>query len=352
MKKLLQDLTDLVGPSGFEHEIARVILERVKPLADEVTIDGLGNIIARVRGQYPGPTLLVSAHMDEIGFIVKKIEENGLIRFEKLGGHDDRILLAQQVRIQTESGVRLGVIGTISAHMVKFDDPVHVRQHRDLYIDVGADSRNAVERLGIQVGDPISWATQMQMLGDTKVVGKAFDDRAGCAVLIQALQELNASDMHGEVCAVFSVQEEVGLRGAKVAGEQVAADVSIAIDTTAVSDTPEQMMDSTLRLGYGPCIKVMDQSLIASRSVRKELEEAAKAAAIPYQHEIFMGIGTDAGALHQSRGGVPSGVISIPSRYAHSPVEVMDLNDLIQAKDLLKQFIYRLRSKEQFRFID
>lgn len=152
MKQLLQELTGLLGPCGHEHAVARYIAQRIEKVADEVTVDGVGNVIATKQGALPGPTLLVSTHMDEVGFIVKKIEENGLIRFDKLGGHDDRILLAQRVRIGTENGVVPGVIGTISAHMTKFDDPDKVRRHAKLYIDVGASNRQEVEALGVQVG--------------------------------------------------------------------------------------------------------------------------------------------------------------------------------------------------------
>ncbi|EPZ42589.1 M42 family metallopeptidase [Alicyclobacillus acidoterrestris] len=351
MKQLLQELTGLLGPCGHEHAVARYIAQRIEKVADEVTVDGVGNVIATKRGALPGPTLLVSTHMDEVGFIVKKIEENGLIRFDKLGGHDDRILLAQRVRIGTENGVVPGVIGTISAHMTKFDDPDKVRRHAKLYIDVGASNRQEVEALGVQVGDPISWATELEPIGKTRIAGKAFDDRAGCAVLIQALEELDFSKVAGTVHAVFSVQEEVGLRGARVAAHQLPADVALAIDTTAVSDTGEEMMDDTLGLGRGPGIKVMDFSLIASVAVRKKLVSLAKTHDIPYQLEVFSGIGTDAGELSLGRAGVPTGVLSIPSRYAHSPVEVIDLKDLMYTKDLLVRFIEDFKSDTTFRFI-
>ena len=266
------------------------------------------------RGGHPGPTLVVSAHMDEVGFIVKKIEENGLIRFENLGGHDDRILLAQRVRIRTEAGIRYGVIGTISAHMKKFDDVTKIRNYTKLYIDIGVSSKEEAKELGIKIGDPISWATDYQLFGKNRVIGKGFDDRAGCAILLKSFEEIDFSQVSGMVYGVFSTQEEVGLRGAKVAGQQIPADVALAVDTTAVSDTFEEMMDKTLFLGKGPAIKVMDSSLIASVAVRNKLISIAKEKNIPYQLEIFTGIGTDSGALHQANAGVPSGVISIPSR--------------------------------------
>ncbi|MCL6559576.1 MAG: M20/M25/M40 family metallo-hydrolase, partial [Firmicutes bacterium] len=291
----------------------------------QARFDALGNVIVTKRGGHPGPTVVVCAHMDEVGFVVKKVEESGLLRFEKLGGHDDRILLAQRVQVRTRAGVLPGVIGTLSAHMTKFDDPNKVRRHSALYIDIGATSRDEALAMGVHVGDPVAWATEYRRVGGTRVIGKSFDDRAGCAAILAALEGLDFSRIHGTVKAVFSVQEEVGLRGAYAAREEVAGDVAIVIDTTAVSDTPEDVMDHTLALGAGPAIKVMDFSLIASVPVRDRLTEVAKSIGIPVQHEVFPGIGTDGGALHMARRGVPTGVISIPTRYAHTPVEMMDL---------------------------
>jgi tetrahedral aminopeptidase len=351
MEKILKELIELSGPSGFEHDVVRYLVNRVKDLVDDYWVDGIGNVIVVKKGKQPGLKLVVSAHMDEVGFIVKKIEDNGLIRFENLGGHDDRILLAQRVKIKTDQGIHYGVIGTISAHMKRFDDVTKIRKYSSLYIDVGVSSKEEVLELGIDVGDPITWATDYQVFGKNRVIGKGFDDRAGCAILIKALEEIDFNHVSGTVYGVFSTQEEVGLRGAKVAGQQIEADVALAVDTTAVSDTFEEMMDQTLFIGKGPGIKVMDNSLIASVAVRKKLIKIAKENNIPYQLEVFTGIGTDSGSLHQANSGVPSGVISIPSRYAHSPIEVIDLNDLNNCYELLKEFILTLKDKEEFSFI-
>ncbi|MFD1675189.1 M42 family metallopeptidase [Alicyclobacillus fodiniaquatilis] len=350
MEQLLRELTQLVGPCGFEHDVARYIRDRLQHKG-AVRVDGVGNVIVSVKGAHAGPVLAISTHMDEVGFIVKKIEQNGLLRFEKLGGHDDRILLAQRVRIRTPHGSVPGVIGTISAHMQKADDVSRVRRYNQLYIDVGASGPKEVADMGITVGCPISWATSVERLGQHRLVGKSFDDRAGCAVLIQALEQLQPDTLYGTVHAVFSVQEEVGLRGARVAGRQLQPDVAIAIDTTAVSDTPEEMMDNTLALGAGPGIKVMDFSLIASVPVRDKLISLATEAGIPHQLEVFAGIGTDAGELSLAGAGVPTGVLSIPSRYAHSPVEVIDERDLQRTADLLIAFITSMRTAEEFAFI-
>ena len=352
MRAILKDLVSIPGACGFEHEVARYLYNRLKDKADEIWVDGLGNVIARRDGAHPGPALMLSAHADEVGFIVKKIEPNGLIRFEKVGGHDDRTILGERVVIRTQDGtLRQGVIGCISAHMMRFDNTQLVRKHSEMYIDVGAKDAEGVARLGIRVTDPVTWHTPYEEFGEGRAMGHGFDDRAGCAVLAKCLEDIDFSQVHGSVYFVFSAQEELGLRGARVASQQIAADVAIAVDTTAASDTTEAMMDNTLCLGKGVGIKVMDFSLMASVHVRRKLQRLAEAQHIPHQLEIFCGIGTDAGEMHKEKAGVPTSVLSIPSRYAHCPVEVIDLGDLQAAKDLLSAFILNMRTREEFSFL-
>ncbi|WP_078429067.1 M42 family metallopeptidase [Alkalihalobacterium alkalinitrilicum] len=354
MYELLKTLTSLHGPCGYEQPVTSWIKHTIEGLVDELTVDSLGNVIAHKKGTSPGPKTIITAHMDEIGFIVKKIENNGLIRFEKLGGHDDRILLAQKVQVRTKTGLLAGVIGTISAHFAKFDDPNKVRNHRQLYIDIGATSKENAVALGVEIGNLITWWPSMDFLGNEqtgRVVGKGFDDRAGCAVIIQTLRDLQGVHFAGEVIAIFTVQEEVGLRGAQVAARNVEADVAIAIDTTAVSDTPEDTMDQTLHLGRGTGVKVIDFSLISHPMVKEKLLELAKRTSINFQYEVFPGIGTDGGAVSLANKGIPTGVLSIPSRYAHSPVEVIDMADLEATKGLLKEFILSMKEDTEFTFI-
>ena len=352
MRALLKDLVSIPGACGFEHEVARYLYNRLKDVADEIWVDGLGNVIAKKNGAHPGPTLMLSAHADEVGFIVKKIEANGLIRFEKVGGHDDRTILNERVVIRTQDGtLRQGVIGCISAHMMRFDNTQLVRKHSEMYIDVGAKDAEGVARLGIRVCDPITWYTPYEEFGESRAMGHGFDDRAGCAVLAKCLEDIDFTKVPGTVYFVFSTQEELGLRGARVASQQIAADVAIAVDTTAASDTFEAMMDNTLCLGKGVGIKVMDFSLLASVHVRKKLQRLAEQNSITHQLEIFCGIGTDAGEMHKEKAGVPTSVLSIPSRYAHCPVEIIDLDDLQATKDLLSAFILDMRTKEEFSFL-
>ncbi|WYP26900.1 M42 family metallopeptidase [Alkalihalobacillus sp. FSL W8-0930] len=355
MKKLLEELTGLHGPCGNEQPVSKWIKERVTSLVDHVRVDALGNVFATKKGSKPGPHLIVTAHMDEVGFIAKKIEENGLIRFEKLGGNDDRLLLTQKVQLRTKKGMLTGVIGSISAHYAKFDDASKVRNHRNLYIDIGAKSKEHAVELGVEIGTPITWKPNMEYLGDEstgRFVGKGFDDRAGCAVIITMLEELGNTAFSGSITAIFTVQEEVGLRGAQVAARQVEADVAIAIDTTAVSDTPEETMDQSLTLGGGTGIKVLDFSLISHPAVRDQLVQLAEEQNISHQKEVFPGIGTDGGAMSLANHGIPTGVLSIPSRYAHSPVEVIDMGDLQATKDLVKAFVLSLEEGTSFPFFE
>ncbi|MCL2498199.1 MAG: M42 family metallopeptidase [Symbiobacteriaceae bacterium] len=351
MKELLRQLMAIPAACGREQEIIRFLYNRMKEQVDECYVDGIGNLILRQKGKLPGPVLYLSAHTDEVGLIVKKIEKSGLLRFEKLGGNDDRNLLLAQVWVNTESGQLPGIIGGLSAHMRQFDRGDLVRQTKDLYIDIGAKDEESALKMGVQPGDTVTWASEFKEFGDNRAMGHAFDDRAGCAILVKALEELDFAKVSGEVYGVFSVQEELGIRGARVASHQIHADVAIALDATVVSDTPERVLDNALVLGNGPAIKVLDNRLISSLEVVKGLRRVAKENNIPHQYEIFSGIGTDAGEMHLSHAGVPTGVISIPSRYSHSPYEVIDLGDLHYAKDLLVAFIYSMKNKDEFSFL-
>ena len=351
MEKLIQELISLPGACGQEHAVIKYLYERLKDQTDTCYVNGLGDLIVTKKGAFNGPVLAVSAHTDEVGFIVKKIETSGLIRFEKLGGHDDRILLSQKVLVHGEKGPCPGVIGTISAHMQRFDNTSLIRNYREMYIDIGAVDDQEVREMGVSEGDQITWNSPFTRCGKSRAYGHAFDDRCGCAVLVKAIENTDFSKVHGTLIGIFSTQEEVGLRGATAAASSIRPDVALAVDTTAVSDTPEAMMDKTLALGKGAGIKVMDFSLLASKAVWKFMRKIAEENNIPYQLEIFTGIGTDAGALHQGYDGVPSGVISIPSRYAHSNVEMIDMNDFENCEKLLEAFLLNMRDSSQFAFL-
>lgn len=340
----LRALVDLTAPSGQEEETVRFLARELAPLVDEVTVDALGNVIARKKGAQPGSrSLVISAHMDEIGFIVRKIEPNGYLRFEKLGGHDDRILLAQRVWLRSQNGKLLGVIGCKSAHL-SAGERDRVVKHTEMYIDIGARSEDEVRAMGVTVGTPMGYVGELAELGKGtgRYIAHGLDDRAGCALLWHLLADLQGKSLPGDLHAVFSVQEEVGLRGARTAGQAIQADVALAVDMTAADDTPDTGTRH-LQLGLGPAIKVMDNSLLAHPAVRRALEAAAAKAGVAVQQEILTGIGTDAGALHQAGPGAPTGCISVANRYTHSPIEMLDEKDFEGAYALLKQFVLDLQ---------
>ncbi|MGA9286764.1 MAG: M42 family metallopeptidase [Anaerobacillus sp.] len=356
MFSLLKELCDTVGPSGYEQDIQRKVVRLIKDDVDECRVDAIGNIIGKINGSSNFPSLMIAAHSDEIGFVVKKIEQNGLIRFEQVGGFDNRILLSQPIVIKSDNGPVHGVIGTISAHYVKWDDPNRVSNHRELYIDIGALNDEEVLSMGIRIGQPISYGSELKKVGPEhaqKVMGKALDDRAGTALLIDLIRKLKKSEHeHGDIYMAFTVQEEVGLRGASVVAASIKPDYAIALDTTPTSDTNDVIMTGTRVLGGGPCIKLADKSLISHPLVSQQLLKVAKENAIPYQEEIFMGIGTDAGAIHMTGEGISTGAVSIPSRYTHSPHEVVDLNDLTHTRELLLSFITSLDQLNGKGFLD
>lgn len=350
----LQSLVRLSGPSGHEQDVTSYVYQQIKGKVDELTVDPLGNIIAICKGtDASAPSLGIAAHLDEIGFIVKKIEADGFIRFEKLGGSDDRILLSQKVWIRTETQRLLGVIGHLSAHYNRFEDGKPLKNHRQMYIDIGARSAEEAASMGVTVGQPITYAAEMEELGleSGRLVGKAFDNRVSCAMLLTLLEEAAIHKPKGNLIAFFTVQEEVGLRGAKMVSHRYTPDFGLAIDTTATGDTPDPILDGTIRLGDGPAIKLLDFSLIAHPGVKKQLEKLARGLGMAFQYEILTGIGTDAGALHEAKHGVPTGVISIPSRYTHSPIEVIDKKDVQNAYSLMKAFLENMNDMKGYSFI-
>lgn len=340
LKELLTQLTALPGVSGFEEPVARFLVPRLQGCADEVTVDTMGNVYAVRRGAEPGPTIMVAAHSDEIGLIVKAIESSGFIRFDKVGGMIDPLLPGRMVTVRGY----LGVVGVKAGHLQSPKERTEVRPYTELYVDVGADSAEAVAALGIRVGDPIEQKSDLTFFaGGDRFAGKAVDDRLGCAVLLALFESLHGVDLAGTLIGAVTVQEEVGLRGATVAAFRVNPDLAIALDTMPCGDTPDVSFARELPVGIGrgPVFQVMSggggQGIIVSPRVRRLLEGAAEQAGVTYQTTTFAGGNTDAAAMHLVREGVPCGVIALARRYAHSPVEVGDINDAVGAWKILRQ---------------
>ncbi len=322
MKKLIEKLTAPFSPSGYEEAIRQVILAEVKPLADEVRTDALGNLIAR-KGQAGknGKKIMLAAHMDEIGLIATHIDDNGFIRFTTIGGVRAATLMGGRVRFMD------GTPGIIGAEQTTDMSKAYTMEQ--LFIDVGATNRKDCP---VKVGDVASFERPFVEMGSSRLVSKAMDDRIGCAVLIETLRALKSTPH--EVFFVFTTQEEVGVRGATTSAFGIDPDLGLAVDVTGVGDTPKSAK-MEVGLGKGPAIKVKDAGMLADPRVVEWMVRTAEKAKLPYQREVLTGGSTDARAIQLTRAGVPAGCISIPCRYVHSPSEMVDENDVQNAVKLL-----------------
>lgn len=315
MDALICNLSNMFGPVGQEATLRDYIAEAIRPHVDELRIDALGNLIALRRGKDSSQRLMLSAHMDEVGIMVTHIDDEGFLRFEPLGGLQPHTLLGQRFRFQ---GDLVGAVG------VERLDHIKDLQMRHLFLDIGA--RNGDEaREKVHIGDTACFDQTAVVVSDRRVVGKALDNRAGCAVLMQALQRI--SEPTCDLYAVFSTQEEVGARGARTAAYAIEPTLAVALDVTPCGDTPKSET-LPVRMGEGAAIKVKDRSLLVHPLVKDHLTRLAKEGSIPHQYEVLPYGGTDAGSIYLSRAGVPTGVISIPCRYLHTPTEMVDLDDL------------------------
>ena len=333
----LQKLSDAMGVSGYEGEVRKLIREYVEPYVDEISVDTIGNLITRKEAHGDVPLrVLLTAHMDEVGFMITSIDEKGYLRFRPVGGIDPRILPGKKVLVGKK---RIpGVIGVKPIHLLKKEERMQVLPMEKLVIDIGVSSKAEAEKL-VKVGDVAVFATSFGQLGPKTVRGKAFDDRAGCAVLAELVKE----DYPFEFYAVFTVQEEVGLRGAQVAAYAVNPDAAFAIEGTIADDLPKKKdVSPTSRLGAGPVITIADRTFFAFQPLVRLLVETAGAEGIPYQFKQPMVGGTDSGAIHLAREGIPSATVAVPCRYIHSPASVLNLDDFENTVRLLKAALRRL----------
>lgn len=324
MFDLIKKLTGVYGVSGSEEGIRDVIEKEIRGKVDEIRVDTMGNLIAVKKGT--GKKIMIAAHMDEIGLMATYIDDKGFIRVANIGGIAPHYALSHRVMFQN------GTIGVLF-YEEKLNDMKNLKLS-NMYVDIGATSREEAEKK-IRIGDTACFMGEAVLQGDL-VISKALDDRSGCAIMIKTIQNLPKTD--NEIYFVFTVQEEVGLRGAKTAAFQLEADIGIAIDVTDTGDTPE-CKPMELKVGKGPAIKIKDNSLICHKEVVKLMEDSAKKNNIPYQFEVLEMGGTDAGAIHLTGGGIPSGAISIATRYIHSPSESCSLSDLENAVKLLTHCI-------------
>ncbi|MBO5060875.1 MAG: M42 family metallopeptidase [Clostridia bacterium] len=317
--ELLKKLTACDAPSGNEEKITELIRAEVEGYADEIYTDALGNLVARKKGS--GKRVMLAAHCDEIGVVVTFIDEKGFLRFSDVGGLYLRNLINRKVRF--ENGT-IGVIGT--------EEENEKRAMSKMYIDIGAASREEAEKL-VSIGDMAAFVGDFYVQNG-RVISKALDNRAGCYVLIETLKNVKSDN---DLYFVFTTQEEVGLRGARTAAYAIKPEYALSVDITDTGDTPKAPK-MAVRLGEGAAVKVMDYSVITSREVRESLVSLAKDNGIKYQLEIMTDGGTDAGVIHFTGEGVKTGGISIPTRYIHSPSEMISVDDLNACVQLAKLF--------------
>jgi endoglucanase len=350
----LKALSEAFGPSGKEDEVRQVVLEAIKDKVDEVRVDALGNVIAVQKGtaaqtgSATGFKVMVAAHMDEVGLMVSHVGEDGLLYFTKVGGIDDRVLPAKVVRIRPRivpadgdkaSGDKLlGVITIKPVHLTTRAERGQVMSYDKLAIDIGASSKKEAEGL-VDRGAYATFDITFDDLGEV-VKGKAFDDRAGCAVLISLIER---GPYPFDFYPVFTTMEEVGLRGARVAGYSVMPDAAFVLEGTICDDSPKKDdLSPTTELGKGPAISVMDRSVVADRRLLQLVVETAEQEGIPYQFKQPGKGGTDAGAIHLAKTGVPTLPVSVPSRYIHSPVSVLSKSDFEHTVNLMAASLMRM----------
>lgn len=318
--ELIDQLTAVYGPSGRERTVAQAIAELAGPYADEITSDVMGNLIVRKKGT--GPKLLFAAHMDTIGLVVTYIEESGALRMGKLGGVSPKEIRNVPIRFEN------GVFGAVKVHGSAKEDKLTVD---DLYIDIGAANMEEA-RARVQLGDVAVYAAQAVQTG-RRVISPYLDNRISCAALLKALERLKKSAY--DLYFVFTVQEELGLRGAKTAAYGVNPEYAVAVDVTSAWDWPGAPKTGSAVLGGGAAIKVMDSSVICHPEMVKKLTDLAQKKGIKAQRDVLTKGGTDAGAIYQSRLGVITGGVSIPCRYPHTPTAVADLSDVEACVDLM-----------------
>lgn len=353
--QLLKKLSEARGPSGFEDEVREVVIKEMEPYVDEVVVDRWGNVIGVKKGA-SNYRAMVAAHIDEIGLIIDHIEKEGFLRFRPIGGWNEITLVGQRVWVRASDGRWIrGVIGSTPPHVTPSGKERDAPEIKDMFIDIGASSKEEAEKIGVVIGSIAVLDREFAVLNGKVVTGKAFDDRVGVAVMLYTLRQLR--DLPVTLYAVATVQEEVGLRGAQIAAEKINPHYAIALDTTIAADVPGvgERLHIT-KIGKGPAIKVLDGGrgglFIAHPGLRDHIVKLAREAGIPYQLEVLYGGTTDAMAIAFRREGIPAATISIPTRYVHSPVEVLNVEDAVNASRLLKIVLERTTPDIVDKFLD
>jgi len=338
-EKLLKALTEAHGVPGYEHEVRALVRSYMEPLG-EIQQDNIGSVICRLDGD--GPKVMLAGHMDEIGFMVRHVTAEGFLKFVPLGGWWDQVLLGQRVIVKTHQGDITGIIGAKPPHLLSADERKKLVEKQDMYIDLGATSAQEVEQAGVRVGDPVVPAAQFTPLIGETYLSKAFDDRVGCALVIQALQHLAQTSHPNVIFGTATVQEEVGLRGAGTSVEVVNPDVAIILESDIAGDVPGiKDEESALKLGQGPTLVLYDRTMVPNLKLRDLVIDTAQALEIPLQFSAIPG-GTDGGAIHRHKAGVPAVVLGVAARHIHSHGAIIHRQDYDRALKLLLEVVGKL----------
>jgi len=340
---LLKEITEAPGVPGYEGEVRAVIRRHLKDIA-VIEQDKMGSIICKKAGLADSPKVMLAGHMDEIGFMVRLITKEGFIKFVPLGGWWDQVMLAQRVVIKTAQGDVFGVTGAKPPHMLPLEDRKKMVPKKDMYIDIGASSEEEVKERGVRPGDPIIPVSDFAVLANPRTyMSKAWDDRLGCALFIQAIQRLTEEPHPNTVYGVGTVQEEVGLRGAKTSAHVVSPDVAIILEVDIAGDVPGiEPEESSIRMGKGPTLLVYDRRMIPNLKLRDLVIETAQELEMPLQFSAIEGGATDGGMIHIHAGGVPTVVIGVPTRHIHSHVGIMHRDDYDNALRLVVALVRKL----------
>lgn len=343
--KMVADFTDVHGPSGAERNATRIMKKYLDGFADEITYDNLGSIIGLKKGSGNGPKLMIMGHIDEIGFVVTKIEKEGFLRFAPLGGWWGHVLPAKRLVITTREGKEIvGMIGNMAPHGLKPEVRNKVQTLDEMYIDLGVSSADEVAEIGVRVGDYITPDTTFEVMNNPNyLMAKAWDDRVGALIATEVVRNLKDVKHECDVYAVGSVQEEVGLRGAKTATHLVNPDVAFAIDVTIGDDTPGAK--SNTKLGVGVTLGLKDSSVLSHRGLFNCVSDLCTEMKIDTQVDTLVAGGTDSGEIHKSYNGVVNMTLSIPARYIHSHRGVIHRKDYVETVNVLTEFAKRLDKK-------
>ncbi|MBO8142435.1 MAG: M42 family metallopeptidase [Firmicutes bacterium] len=314
------------------------------PVVDQITRDRLGSVIGKKRGTADGPRVMLAGHLDEVGFMVSMITDDGFIRFQTLGGWWEQVMLAQRVVIKTRKGDVPGVIGSKPPHVLSPDERKKIVEKKDMFIDVGAAGKAEAEEMGIRPGDPVVPAGDFTVLANGRcVMAKALDNRVGCALAVEVLRRLQGVDHPNTVYGVGTVQEEVGLRGAQTSAHAVEPDVGIALEVAVAGDVPGMKPEQAqAKLGKGPVLLLYDATLVPNVKLRDLVIDTAESEGIPLQFDVMPGGGTDAGRIHLFGRGAAAVCIGVPTRYIHSHAGILDRNDFEAAARLVTAVVRRL----------